>query len=276
VAARSYLYVPGDRPDRLEKAIFKAGDALIADLEDAVAPSRKEIALEAVTAWLAALPGVRPEIWVRIGAGPRAAEELAAVGSSPALTGVVLAKADLVSIAAADAVLPAGVAVAALVETAPALLELAQIAAHPRVRQLGVGEADLAAELGIARDELSVLGPVRAQLVIASAAAGLTAPTAPVYLDIRDPDGLRASTEALKRAGFGARSAIHPDQVAVIEEAFTPTAPEVERARTAVQAWDEAVAAGTGVALDAQGRMVDEAVVRLARRVVETADRLGL
>jgi len=277
VPARSYLYVPGDRPDRLEKALARAGDAVIADLEDAVAPSRKEVALETVTSWLAGLGSTpAPEVWVRVGAGPRAAEELAAVGASPALAGVVLAKADLAFVALADEVLPVGVPVAALVETAGALLELAELARRPRVRQLGVGEADLAAELGIAAGEPSVLGHVRAQLVIASAAAGIEAPTAPVFLDVRDLEGLRESTAALRRAGFGARSAIHPDQVPVIEEVLTPSAAEVDRAREQVAAWDAAVAAGTGVALDGAGRMVDEAVVRLARRVVATADRLGL
>lgn len=276
MAARSYLYVPGDRPDRLEKALARAGDALIADLEDAVAPSRKDLALEEVTRWLDGVPEQRPEVWVRIGPGPRAADELAAVGGHAALTGVVLAKADRALVDLADRALPPGLAVAGLLETAGALLELVELARHPRVRHLGLGEADLAAELGIAAGDPTVLGHVRAQVVIASAAAGIAAPTAPVFLDVRDPDGLRASTEALRRAGFGARSAIHPDQVPVIEEVLTPSAAEVTRSREQVAAWDEAVAAGTGVALDGQGRMVDEAVVRLARRVVETADRLGL
>lgn len=273
MAARSYLYVPGDRPDRLEKAVARAGDAVIADLEDAVAPSRKEAALAAVLAWLPEVPaGV--EVWVRVGDAPRTADDLAALGAVSRLDGVVVAKATVASVRAARTLLPEGVAVAGLVETAGALLELAELARL--VTQLGVGEADLAAELGIAAGELSVLGPVRAQLVIASAAAGINAPTGPVHLDVRDLADLRASTEALRRAGFGARSAIHPDQVAVIEDVFTPTADEVARARTAVQAWDEAVAAGTGVAVDERGRMVDEAVVRLARRVVATADRLSL
>ena len=227
MAARSYLYVPGDRPDRLDKALAKAGDAVIADLEDAVPLARKELALETVTGWLDALSPGGPEVWVRIGAGARARRELAAVGRSPRLTGVILAKADLTTVAEADSILPPGLPVGALLETAGALLELPALARHPRVRQLGLGEADLAAELGIAAGELSVLGPIRAQVVIASAAAAITAPTGPVFLDVRDLDGLRQSTEALKRAGFGARSAIHPDQVAVIEDVFTPTAEEV-------------------------------------------------
>lgn len=273
MAARSYLYVPGDRPDRLDKALDRAGDAVIADLEDAVPHARKDLALAAVTDWLAALPRHGPEIWVRIGAGPRAADELAAVSGFADLTGVILAKASCRGVEEADRVLTPEVGVGALVETAAALLELPELARHPRVRQLGIGEADLAAELGVAPGEPAAFGPLRTQLVVASAAAGIAAPTGPVHLDVRDLEGLRTSTAALKRAGFGARSAIHPDQVAVIEAVFTPTAGEVARARAAVQAWD---AADAGVVLDEQGRMVDEAVVRLARRVVQTADRLNL
>lgn len=275
MSARSYLYVPGDRPDRLEKALAKAGDAVIADLEDAVAPTRKDLALATVLDWLADL-GPGTQAWVRVGAGPRAVDELSALGECPRLDGVVLAKASLAGADQADRTLPAGMPVAALVETAEALLDLPALARHPRVAHLGSGEADLAAELGIAQGETAVLGPVRAQLVIASAAAGCAAPTGPVHLDLRDLDGLRTSTTALRRAGFGARSAIHPDQVAVIEEVFTPSPAEVTTARETVQAWDASVADGTGVAVDARGRMVDEAVVRLARRVVATADRLGI
>lgn len=273
MAARSYLYVPGDRPDRLEKAAQRAGDAVIADLEDAVNVDRKDAALASVLAWAPSVAVDGPELWVRINPGPRGHDELAALAGLERLTGVVLAKADSAGVARAAEALPARVALTALVETAAALLELPALAAHPRVRQLGLGEADLAAELGIARDELSVLGPLRAQAVIASAAAGKNGPTGPVHLDIRDLDGLRASTEALRRAGFAARSAIHPDQVAVIEQVFTPSPTEIAEARTVVLAWDES---GEGVAVDAKGRMVDEAVVRLSRRTIATADRLGL
>lgn len=273
MSARSYLYVPGDRPDRLEKAFARAGDAVLADLEDAVPLPRKEQALVAVVEWLSQLPAEGPEVWVRIGPGPRMRDELEAVGSSPRLTGVLIAKADATGLQQAAAILPERVVLGGLVETAGAVLDLPAIARLPRVRQLGIGEADLAAELGIARDELSVLGPLRAQLVVASAAAGITAPTAPVHLAVRDLAGLRETTERFRRSGFGARSALHPDQVPVIEEVLTPSADEVSRAREVVAAWD---AAGGGVAVDAEGRLLDEAIVRPSRRTVATAQRLGL
>ena len=273
MSARSYLYVPGDRPDRLEKAFARAGDAVLADLEDAVAPDRKDQALAAVVAWLSQLPADGPEVWVRIGPGPRADDELAAVGASPRLTGVLLAKADADVVRHAASVLPERVVLGGLVETAAAVLDLPGIARLPRVRQLSLGEADLAAELGIDRDEPSVLGPLRAQLVVASAAAGIAAPTAPVHLALRDAAGLRETTERFRRSGFGARSALHPDQVPVIEEVLTPSADEVSRAREVVAAWD---AAGGGVAVDEEGRLIDDAVVRPARRTVAIAQRLGL
>ena len=273
MTARSYLYVPGDRPDRLEKAFLRAGDAVLADLEDAVRPDRKELALDAVVTWLSQLPTEGPEVWVRIGPGPRSDEELAAVGASPRLTGVLLAKADAAVLRQAAAVLPERVVLGGLVETAAAVLDLPAIARLPRVRQLSLGEADLAAELRIERDEVSVLGPLRAQLVVASSAAGIGAPTAPVHLALRDTAGLRETTERFRRSGFGARSALHPDQVPVIEEVLTPSAEEIARAREVVAAWDTA---GGGVAVDAEGRLIDEAIVRPARRTVATAQRLGL
>lgn len=269
--ARSFLYVPGDRYDRLDKALERAGDAVIADLEDAVAPARKDAALAGVLEWLDALVDPRPQIWVRVNSGPRMAEELAALASRP-LAGVLVAKAELASTRAAAAAV--AFPVAPLVETARGIVELTQIAAVPGVSHVGLGEADLAGELGLtpSPDERE-LWPLRMQAVVASAAAGIFAPTGPVHTAIKDLDGLRESTLALKRAGFGARSAIHPDQVAVIEEALTPTADEIAVARETVAAWD---AAGMGVAVDGRGKMIDEAVVRSARRVVATADRLGL
>lgn len=269
--ARSFLYVPGDRYDRLDKALTRAGDAVIVDLEDAVAPANKDLALTTLIEWLQSLPTQRPEIWVRVNPGPRMSVELDALGHQP-LTGVLLAKAELTSVRTAAELAP--YSLAPLVETATGLLDLREIAAVPGVSHVGVGEADLAAELGVqpSADERE-LWPLRMQVVVASAAAQIAPPTGPVHTAFKDLDGLRESTLALKRAGFGSRSAIHPDQVPVIEEAMTPTAAEIAAARELVAAWD---ASGEGVAVDSRGKMIDEAVVRSARQIVATADRLSL
>lgn len=273
MTARSFLYCPADRPDRLHKAVARAGDALIADLEDAVVPDRKDTARATLATWLADLPAERPQIWVRVNSGARCAEDLAAAEGAD---GIVLPKADLASVRACDALLDAGVAVVALVESALGLQQLDELAAHPRVSRLALGEADLAADLGVSPRAEQVWWSLRTRAVVASSAAGLPGPTGPVHLDVRDLDGLRSTTLALREAGFSARSAVHPDQVPVIEQALTPTPEEATAARLRVTAWDDAVRHGTGVALDERGRMLDEAVVRSARRVVATADRLGL
>lgn len=266
--ARSFLYVPGDRPDRLGKATDRAGDAIIADLEDAVAPGAKDTALREVLAWLDGGTG-RAQVWVRVNAGPRGLDEIAALRECPGLHGVVLPKADLAGITAATAAAGSR-PVAALIESARGLLDAAALAAVPGVSHLGIGEADLAAELALrpSPDGRELL-PLRLQVVVASAAAELPPPTGPVSVDVRDLAGLRSSTVALRAAGFGSRSAIHPDQVPVIEEVFTPTEAEVARAEEVVASYDAAIADGSGVIVDAQGRMVDEAVVRAARRTVE-------
>jgi citrate lyase subunit beta / citryl-CoA lyase len=277
VFARSFLYAPGDRPDRLEKALSRAGDAVIADLEDAVVPAHKDRAREEVAALLATvLPGRAPAVWVRVNSGARGVDDLAALGGSPGLSGVVLPKADRATVAAARSALPDDVALAALLETARGLLEAPDLA-RAGVSHLGLGEADLAADLGLSPSpDARELWPLRMQVVVASAAAGIAPPTGPVHLDVRDLDGLRHSTQGLRRAGFGSRSAVHPGQVAVIEEVFTPTGAEVDAARAVVASYEASLASGAGVVVDERGRMVDEAVVRSSRRVVETAERLGL
>jgi citrate lyase subunit beta / citryl-CoA lyase len=279
--ARSYLFVPGDQPGMLAKASGRGADALIVDLEDAVAPAGKDSATDQVGDWLRAGGTSRggPPCWVRVNSGALMERDLRAVVTA-ALTGVCLPKINSVEAlrtvdtvlaeAEAEAGLPVGsVAVAPLIETAAAVLDAPAIAGGPRVRQLILGEADLAAELGIepSGDGCELLA-VRTQVVLASAAAGLDPPAGPVLLDLDDPERLRRTTEALRRAGFGSRLAVHPNQVPVINEVFTPSPEAVDAARRLIERFDAAVAAGTGAFRDADGRMVDEAVVRAARRIV--------
>ncbi len=275
---RSFLYVPGDRQDRLAGAAERGADALIADLEDAVAFDRKQLARDTVRDWLA---GPKPAVqqWVRVNAGS-IAEDVAAV-AAPALTGIVVPKAEPARLREADAALArqelrlgcatGTFAVLALVETARGLLEATEVASSARVRHVGMGEVDLSAELrlrpGPDRRELRSL---RLQVVLASAAAGIGAPTGPTSTDVRDVDGLRRSTEELFRLGFRSRTAIHPDQLAVINDTFTPTVAEVSEARALLDRFE---ASERGVFVDERGRLVDAAVVRSAREVLERAER---
>jgi citrate lyase subunit beta/citryl-CoA lyase len=142
------------------------------------------------------------------------------------------------------------------------------------VRQLGLGELDLRAEVGIepSDDERELL-PVRVQVVLASAAAGLAPPIGPISTDFRDHEALQHSTDALRRLGFGSRWAIHPAQVPVINQVFMPTPEQLEAARRLVERFDGALDQGVGVGVDEDGKMVDEAVVRAARRILARARR---
>jgi citrate lyase subunit beta / citryl-CoA lyase len=281
--ARSYLYVPADRPTMLARATERGADALIVDLEDAVAPQAKPAARRNVAAWLDALPASSArQVWVRINpaAGPRPPLDDLNIAVHAAVTGVVQAKCesldellrldDALSVAEGRAGLAQGtLAVAPLIESAAGVLAMPALAAAPRVRRLQVGEADLSAELGMEPgDDHAEFAGLRWTLVLTSAAAGLEAPVGPVETRLGELAGLRASTQALRRQGFGGRGAVHPAQVPVINDVFTPSGAELEQAAMIVERFGTAVASGSGVAVTDDGRMIDEAVVRTARRVL--------
>ena len=276
--ARSYLYVPGIEPDRLAKSLGRGADAVIADLEDAVAVDAKAAARETVATWLASLSASAVQIWVRINARSPVDDVAVLTGRA---AGVVVAKADRALLERVDAVLadrerdlglPRGsFGVLPLIESAVGLLDLPAVAAGPRVHRVGIGEADLIGELGLRPGtERAELAPIRLQAVVASAAAGIRAPVAPTSTDFRDLATFRTTSHALLALGFRGRTAVHPAQVPVINEVFTPTVEEVGAARALVELFE---AAGSGVVVDERGRMVDEAVVRSAREVLSRADR---
>ena len=258
------LYVPGDRPDRFDKAAATGADLVILDLEDAVTPANKAAAREAVTQWLTAHPsGSRPAVEVRVNAGDD--DDLAALAGATDV-GIRLPKVE--SGADVDRVVDrlGAVAIAAVVETAVGVEALGEITRHRAVRTVSLGEADLASDLGTRHPR--VLDAVRARLLVAARAAGLPPPMASVFTDIADLDGLRADTEVAREMGFVGRAAIHPVQVPVIVAAFAPSLREL--------AWaDEvlAVTADGGVGRLASGEMVDpamrgraEAIRRLAAK----------
>lgn len=291
---RSYLYVPGDQPAKLARAAERGADALVVDLEDAVAPGAKDAARRHVADWLSsrgdegsAGDALGPEIWVRVNpslpdGSPPAADLDVAV--HPAVTGIVAAKAESAdalarlddAISAREATVGLGegaIGVSALVESAAGYLALPALAGSPRVVRLQIGEVDLAASLRMTPGpDAAELLPLRVGLVVASAAAGIGAPVGPVYTALGDLDGLRVTTEALHRLGFAGRSALHPAQVPVINEVFTPTAAELAAATALIERFDAAVAAGDGVITDSGGSMIDEAVVRSARAVLARAE----
>ena len=284
MTVRSYLFVPGDRPDMLAKAGQRGADAVIADLEDAVAPGGKVAARTTVASWLDDLDEPDFEPWVRINPTNELREDDLTAVFRPQLRGIMVPKVrsvdellevgNLLARMESAATRPAGdVKLLPIVETVTGLLAVGALARAPRVHQLMIGEFDLGAELGIDPTYEPALVPLRMQVVVASAAAGIEPPLGPVSPDFQDLDSLRDGTRRLVRLGFGSRPAIHPAQVPVFNEVLTPTSEEVERAGRLVSLYEEALAEGRGAVTNDEGHMVDEAVVKVARRVLETARR---
>ncbi len=265
---RSYLFVPASEPERVAKALASAAHAVIVDLEDAVAPEAKAAARAVVAEHLRA-PRADGALLVRVNGldTPHAAADLAALDGL-ALDAVVVPKAEPAALRAVDALDPGGPPVVALVETARGLRAAFDVAAHPRVVAVMLGVVDLAAELGVTPgpDGRELLH-ARSALVLDAAAAGLPGPIDGPCLALGDEAALRAETVAAKALGFTAKACIHPRQLAVVHDAFAPTADELAWARRVVEAAEAAGAAGRGaVAVD--GQMVDAPVVARARRLL--------
>jgi citrate lyase subunit beta/citryl-CoA lyase len=273
MTVRSALYVPGDQEDKLRKAFSRGADAVIVDLEDAVPAAGKDAARAAVGRWLAGPDGPTAELWVRVNGGEVAEVDISQLAVHPSVTGFVLAKteepesvaaaADLLDQLGSDALL------SPLLESASAVLRAEAIARSPRVAYLQLGEVDLGADAGIdpGDDERELLF-ARSAVVLASAASQIDPPLGPVSTEFRDVEWLRRSTVALRRLGFVGRACIHPAQVAVAHDVFTPSADEIERARALLARFH---GAATGVFVDDDGRMVDKAVVRRAELLLRLA-----
>jgi citrate lyase subunit beta/citryl-CoA lyase len=268
---RSFLYVPGDRADRVVKAFDAGADAILIDLEDSVALSAKEDARKEAAEFLRSRSDEGPAVWVRINPGEIGRTDAATLATVAAhLSGVVMAKCDdLDWLDEIASTIPSSVPLSPLVESALGIRRLDALCAHPRVTQCHLGEIDLLAELGAHGDAApQLVGPARAELLFASAAARILPPIGGVYTAIRDLKGLTADSARLAQLGFAGRPAIHPSQVPVINAAFRPSPDELATAAALVASYDEALTRGQGAVTDEQGRMVDEAVVRRARQLV--------
>jgi citrate lyase subunit beta/citryl-CoA lyase len=267
--------VPGSDPSRIEKALASEADAVVLDLEDAVAPNRKAEARENVARVLRSGP-TKP-VFVRINASNSALadEDLEAVVRTN-LAGLRLPKTETAEevrrVAKALEGSARSVGIQCLIESALGLELVFEIArSHSRVAGVSLGETDLAADLGV-RDDAGLLY-ARSRVVAASRAASLVHPVQSVYTNVRDLEGLRRSTESGKGLGFVGRSAIHPAQVPVINEIFTPTEGEVAEAEDLLARLEELSGEGTGAFLLEDGRFVDKAVVERARSTLALARR---
>ncbi|WP_405879147.1 CoA ester lyase [Streptomyces sp. NBC_01136] len=269
----TWLYAPGDHPEVVAKALVSGADIVLIDLEDAVAPHRKEYARTATAELLSAPPPVPVHVRVNALDGPLAEADLKALSPLPGLSGLRLPKvtspSDVVHVAERAAPAEGGaIPLYTLLETALGVERAFTIAsAHPAVRGIGLGEADLRADLGVRED--AGLDWARARVVVAARAAGLAPPAQSIYPDIRDLEGLAASCAHGRTLGFLGRAAIHPRQLPVIERAYLPTPAEIETAEVIV----EAAATEPGAQALPDGRFVDAAVVAGARRTLALARR---
>ncbi|OWP20346.1 CoA ester lyase [Microbacterium sp. AISO3] len=271
------LYAPADRPERFEKALDAGADAVIVDLEDAVAPSRKASARAALadfTAAWASRGAAAPAVQVRVNArGARTHDEdVAAVADLPAVFGIRLPKTQSADDVAAVRAAAPGREIHALLESALAIERAFEIT-QAGVASVAVGEADLRAEIGVpaGREGEPGLAWSRARVVNAVAAAGLPLPLMAVWADVADLEGLEASCRVGRALGYAGRTAIHPRQIEVIRRVFTPDADEVERARRIVERVRTAAADGTGAFVLDDGTFIDIAMVKAAQRILAAA-----
>ena len=269
MTARTYLFVPGNRPERFAKALASGADAVVLDLEDAVAADAKAAARSAIAAWAATADDVerqRTVLRINDAESPLFGDDLRLLVST-GLRQVMLPKADsAAAVAALCAALP-GASVLALIETARGVQQVDAVAASPGVTRLVFGTLDLALDLDLdIAEHADGLAHAASRLVLASRLAGLAAPVAGVTPQIDDEARLLADLAWSRRFGFGAKLCIHPKQVAPIHAALAPSAQALDWARRVL----DADAAQPGAAkLD--GRMVDRPVVLQALRMLQRA-----
>ncbi|MEK9838251.1 MAG: CoA ester lyase [Ilumatobacter sp.] len=274
---RSVLYMPAANERALEKARTIPADALILDLEDAVAPDAKDAARANACAAAASGDYGNREITIRCNAlaTPWGADDLAAAATSGAQA-VVIPKIE--SVDELDAVVthldaagaPANLGVWAMVETPTAIADIRSIAAHPRVPVLVMGTNDLLKELRAeAGANREALVPHLAAALLGAREAGKVILDG-VYNDVRDPDGFLAEAEQGRRLGFDGKTLIHPSQVDPANDTWAPSAEAVDHAERVIAAFEAAEAEGRGV-ITVDGRMIENLHVDNARRVLATA-----
>jgi citrate lyase subunit beta / citryl-CoA lyase len=277
---RSFLFAPGNHARRVEKALSLDADAVILDLEDAVANAEKAATRALVTAALE-----RPRhglLYVRVNAVDTEfcyADLLAVV--RPGLDGIILPKvgsaAELATIdwllaqLERDRDLPVGdIDVIPIIETARGVQRIdAILAAGTRVRRVAFGAGDFTLDVAMAWSRTETeLAHARSVIVTASRASGVEAPLDTVWVDLTDPEGLEASARTALAYGFQGKMCIHPDQIAVVNRVYTPSDAEVAFAERVTAAFAQAEASGSA-AIQLDGKFIDYPIVYRAQRVLQ-------
>ncbi|HEX2784671.1 MAG TPA: CoA ester lyase [Ilumatobacteraceae bacterium] len=278
---RSALYMPAANERALEKAKSLPADAIIFDLEDAVAPDAKDSARLAACAAAASGQYGRRELTIRCNGldTPWGPADLAAIATSTAAAVVVpkvssVAYLDQVSSRLDVAGAPESMTVWAMVETPTAIFDARAIAAHPRVSVLVMGTNDLARELRVPLvADRRALFPHLAAALLAAREAGKSILDG-VFNDVKDLDGFASECAQGVEFGFDGKTLIHPAQVEIANNAWAPSAADVDQARRIIAAFDEAVAEGRGV-VTVDGRMIENLHVANAQRTLSIAEAIA-
>lgn len=263
MGARSFLFVPGNRPERFTKALQSGADAVIIDLEDGVPVQAKLEARAAVAGWLSSAHPV----YVRVnGHGTKWHEEdVRAIARAAGLRGLVLPKAqEPRPVAELAAHLTGATSLLPFIESAQGLWNALEIARCPRIERLAFGHHDFQRDLGIDGENEEILF-ARSHLVFMSRLAGVGAPIDGITAALDDEARLRTDVDRARRLGFAGKLCIHPKQVEPVNKGFLPSEKDVEWARQIMAATD---AAGGAVRVGAE--MVDAPVVERARQILQT------
>lgn len=282
---RSLMFVPVTSEKFVRTGADRGADAIILDLEDAVAPSQKDHARTLIAGAIPEVSRKGADVLVRVNRPWRMLVRDIEAAVIPGVTALVLTKVDspehvhaceeIVSELEAERGLPVGgMKFLVLVETPAGFFRIQEIAkCSPRIVGLSLGSEDFAAEVGMQSDPEGLFYPKQQTIFAAKAAGVLPMGFVGSIADFRDQEAFRAIVRRSRRLGFMCASAIHPLQVSVLNEEFAPTAAEIERAERMIAAYDEAYAKGLG-AVQFEGAMIDVPVVNRARTIVNRANAL--
>lgn len=283
---RSFLFAPGNHPRKVEKVFDAGADAVILDLEDAVAvaekPATRAIVVQAMQTPRSCLG------YIRINALDTefAFEDLEAV-VAPGVDGIVVPKIESVeALATAEWMISAlevkrglpqgGIDILPIIETGKGIVAVRDIAkAASRTRWLSFGAGDYTADMGMDWTQGEAeCAHARAEIAVASRASGLEPPVDTVWTRLDDPAGLMASARTVKAMGFQGKLCIHPGQIDAVHQVFTPDAETIAEAQKIVAAFDEAEAAGSA-SIQVDGKFVDYPIVQRAQRTLAIAKAAG-
>ena len=265
---RSYLFVPGDRPERFDKALTSGAHAVILDLEDAVTPEHKLQARATIREWLMQ---TEARVWLRINPADTAwhAEDCALLELAP-VCGVMVPKAqDASALARLAGALRPDQSIIPLVESVMGWFNALALAKVPQVHRLAFGSMDFMVDSGIQGDG-EELDAIRTQLVLVSRLAGVASPIDGVSLAIDNAQHLEADVRRSRRYGFGAKLCIHPKQIAGVHGGFAPTQSEIDWAHRVL----DAMAAGPLGAITVDGKLVDKPIAMRAQSILDETTML--